>query len=127
MIHNNSPTSTLTKVTVTNDTAHLDTTSGKKIYRDRQTGTISNKSILTTINLKEELGKAILARNKQHFSKAKESPWYKKSLHHIGILNGYDVFKNNQKIPIKTVPTAFLETQTMLKIIQQEYEQQHKK
>ena len=66
---------TLTKVTVLQDTSHLDPSTGKTIYRNQTTGNISDTPPYITVDIKKELEKFILEHNRKHFSKAKNLPW----------------------------------------------------
>ena len=65
----------LTKVTILQETPHLDPGTGKTVYRNKVTGEITQELTYITIDIKEELDDVILERNRKHFSKAKNSPW----------------------------------------------------
>ena len=54
---------------------HLDPSTGNTVYCDQLTGDTSPTPTYITIDIKDELDKVILARNRKHFSKAKDAPW----------------------------------------------------
>ena len=68
-------TTPLTKVTILRETSHLDPSRGNTVYRNQITGSISDTPTYTTIDVKDELDQVLLARNRKHFSKAKDTLW----------------------------------------------------
>ena len=109
----------LTKVTILQDTPHLDPSTVKNIYHNQATGIISDTPTSITINIKEELDNVILERNRKHFSKAKNSPWNILLLKNINKDTDYDLEENIQGNLIHLPSNSTVETITVFTLLKE--------
>ena len=109
----------LTKVTILQDTIHIDPTTSKTVYRNKHTGDITESPTYKTVDIKNELEKVILERNQKHFSKAKNSPWNIPPLKHINKNTNYNLEKNQMGNQICLSQDNTLETITVLNLLKQ--------
>ena len=114
-------TAPIKRVQTWHESEHIDPETGKKIYKNKNNNKIVNNPTPIILSTKADVEKIILQRNKHHFAKAKETPWHQPPLQYVNSANNFDVHSCHN-LPHDN---HFIETSTILQILQDEYTKNH--
>lgn len=80
-------------------------------------GDLSKPQTYITIDIKDELDKVILERNKKHFEKAKHTPQNKLPLNNLNSTSNFDLYQTSQGREIQLPENIDMETITVFEIL----------